>query len=57
MLVATSLGMLVLLGIDPRTASALTQVWVATTGWLAVRTAFGLARVWPGVGQSPLRAT
>jgi hypothetical protein len=49
--------MLVLLGIDPRTASALTQVWVATTGWLAVRTAFGLARVWPGVGQSPLRAT
>lgn len=57
MLVATSLGMLALLGIDPHTASALTQVWVATTGWLAVRTAFGLARIWPGVGRSPLRTT
>jgi MATE family multidrug resistance protein len=57
MLVSTSLGLLALLGIDPRTASALTQVWVATAGWLAVRTAFGLVRIWPGVGRSPLRAT
>ena len=54
MLAATGLGSLALLSIDVEAAHALTQVWVATAGWLALRMAFGLARIWPGLG-GPLK--
>ena len=57
MLTATGLGILALLAIDVRAPGALTQVWFATAGWLMVRTGFGVARIWPGVGHSPLRSS
>ncbi len=50
MLAATGLGVLALLSIDAGAAQALHQVWVVTAGGLTVRTAFGLARIWPGLG-------
>ena len=55
MLLATGLGIVVMLGIDPRGPAALTWVWATTAGWLLVRAFFGVARIWPGLGHSPLR--
>ncbi|QGY41351.1 MATE family efflux transporter [Pseudodesulfovibrio cashew] len=34
----------------------LVYVWLTTALWTSVRAAFGLVRVWPGVGRAPLRA-
>jgi MATE family multidrug resistance protein len=45
-----------LISLDPHQSGALEQIWLVTTGWLAIRTVFGLVRVWPGFGASPLRA-
>ncbi len=50
MLAATGLGILALLSIDVEAPDALTRIWVATAGWLALRTVFGLVRIWPGLG-------
>lgn len=55
MVVATGLGAVALLGIDENAAGALTDVWLITAGWIAVRALLGVLRVWPGVGASPFR--
>lgn len=33
----------------------LVGVWLATTLWTCIRAGFGLIRIWPGVGEAPLR--
>jgi MATE family multidrug resistance protein len=33
----------------------LRSVWIATAVWITIRAAFGVLRVWPGIGQAPLR--
>ena len=55
MLTATGLGLTAIALIDESTPGALTRVWLATAAWIAVRTALGIARVWPGLGAAPLR--
>lgn len=55
MLASTAVGLLALEVIDP-TGGSLVQVWWATGLWLAVRSAFGVVRIWPGWGTAPLRA-
>ena len=35
--------------------AAFTQVWLATGLWIAVRGLWGILRVYPGIGDSPLR--
>ena len=40
----------------PHTPDSLVWVWVASAAWIAVRAAFGVVRVWPGIGAAPLRA-
>lgn len=35
--------------------SSLDGVWIVTALWIASRAAFGLLRIWPGVGKAPLR--
>jgi len=57
MLLATGLGLLGLLSLPANSPQALAAVWVVTGGWIAIRCAFGMARVWPGIGRSPLRAS
>ena len=42
-----------LLLLDLEREGALQAVWSVTGAWIAVRAAFGLARIWPGVGRSP----
>lgn len=38
---------------DQTQAGPLVWIWVVTGGWVAGRAAFGVLRIWPGVGQSP----
>ena len=34
---------------------ALTGIWWITGLWIAIRTGFGLLRIWPAIGKSPLK--
>ncbi len=52
MIAATTLGTIGIFLIDVRHPQALALVWAVTLGWIAVRAAFGVARIWPGVGRS-----
>jgi MATE family multidrug resistance protein len=52
---ATGLGTAGLFLQDLGASGSLEGIWLITTGWIGVRTGFGVARVWPGVGRSPLR--
>ena len=55
-LVASSaVGLIVLFSVDLAEFGGLTGIWIITGGWIAVRAALGLARIWPGFGASPLR--
>ncbi len=53
MLLATALGAPMLLALDVGRPGALTWVWLITVGWISVRAAFGVLRIWPGIGRSP----
>jgi MATE family multidrug resistance protein len=55
MIASTAAGLVVLYSVDLAEAGGLTGIWIVTGGWIALRTAFGLARIWPGFGASPLR--
>lgn len=33
----------------------LTAIWIITGGWIGVRAVLGVARIWPGLGNAPLR--
>lgn len=51
MLASTMSGLVALIALDPD----LTTVWIITAAWITVRSAFGIARIWPGIGRAPLR--
>ncbi|MBG0789260.1 MAG: MATE family efflux transporter [Desulfovibrionaceae bacterium] len=56
MLVASVAGGACVLAVDAlRPDGVLVYIWLATAVWASVRAAFGLVRVWPGVGQAPLK--
>lgn len=57
MLVATIVGSAGLLLISPGAPDAFLWVWIATAVWILLRMLLGVARIWPGIGRSPLRAT
>jgi len=54
MLASTAAGLAALMIIDTNSATALTSIWWATALWIAVRAAFGVARLWPGGRGAPL---
>jgi MATE family multidrug resistance protein len=54
MFVATGAGTVGLWWIDLDAPSALRAIWLVTLFWNGVRAAFGMARVWPGIGVAPL---
>jgi MATE family multidrug resistance protein len=56
MLAATALGALMLFAPRPPGMEPLVWIWGATVLWIGVRAAFGVARIWPGLGASPLAA-
>jgi MATE family multidrug resistance protein len=51
---ATACGAVALALVDEGRPNALSLIWAATAGWIMVRAFFGLLRIWPGVGKSPL---
>ncbi len=53
-LVATAVGALALTRVDVTTPTALTDIWWVTAVWITARAAFGLLRIWPGLGAAPL---
>jgi len=55
MIACTAAGLAALYGIAPARPDALTVIWIITAGWIVVRTVFGMARIWPGFGASPLK--
>ena len=56
MLAATALGVAGLALLDESAPGALTRVWLVAGAWIGVRAAFGMARIWPGIGASPFRS-
>jgi MATE family multidrug resistance protein len=51
---ATFCGILGLMLLDETRTGALTGIWVITTIWIVIRAVFGILRIWPGIGNSPL---
>jgi len=56
MFAATGIGIALLFALDLGAPGALARIWVITAVWIALRTAFGIGRIWPGIGRSPLQA-
>lgn len=54
MFAATAAGTFALSRVDPASASALSTIWLVTGGWIAIRAALGVLRIWPGIGEAPL---
>jgi MATE family multidrug resistance protein len=54
MLLATLCGAGLLATVDLHAPGALVAIWRVTAIWIAIRALFGVIRVWPGVGRSPL---
>jgi len=53
MMGVTLVSSLILLQFDMARPDALVWIWGITGGWVAGRAAFGILRIWPGIGQSP----
>ncbi len=54
---ATVCGGLGLALLDESRPGALTWVWIITASWIVIRAFFGMIRIWPGIGNSPLSGT
>lgn len=52
---ATTFGAVAIYLLDETTAGAFTWIWLITAFWIVIRALFGVIRIWPGVGKSPLR--
>jgi MATE family multidrug resistance protein len=53
---AATLCATALLAFRPPGVAELPWIWGVTSLWIGVRAAFGVARIWPGLGASPLGA-
>ena len=54
-LTATTCGAGAIYLLDETMAGALTWIWLITAFWIVLRALFGVIRIWPGVGNSPLK--
>ena len=52
---ATLAGACMLYFVDPTHPNALFLIWLITGSWITIRAIFGIARIWPGIGQSPFK--
>ena len=52
---ATTCGAMAIYLLDETTAGALTWIWLITAFWIVIRALFGVIRIWPGLGNSPLK--
>ena len=51
---ATLFGSAALAILDESRMDAFTWIWIITGGWILIRSLFGVLRIWPGIGKSPL---
>lgn len=55
MVIASLCGVAAVIGIEQvRPEPALVWIWLAATLWTSIRAGFGIARIWPGIGDAPL---
>jgi MATE family multidrug resistance protein len=52
---ATTFGAAAIYLLDETVAGALTWIWLITAFWIVIRALFGVIRIWPGLGNSPLK--
>ncbi len=55
MISATIFGGIAIYLLDESVSGALTWIWLITICWITIRAVFGVMRIWPGLGKSPLR--
>ena len=55
MISATAIGGLAVYLLDESASGALARIWLTTGCWITIRAGFGVMRVWPGLGKSPLK--
>jgi MATE family multidrug resistance protein len=55
MISATTFGGMAIYLLDETVSGALTWIWLITALWITIRALFGMIRIWPGVGKSPLK--
>jgi multidrug resistance protein, MATE family len=55
MLVATLSGVALVAWVNVDNLDPLLWIWTATTFWALLRAAFGMLRIYPGIGNSPFR--
>ena len=56
MISATAFGGIAIYLLDETAPGALTWIWLITAAWITIRAAFGMVRIWPGIGQTPLKS-
>lgn len=54
---ATAFGAAAIYFMDEAQPGALTTLWIITAAWISIRSLFGVIRIWPGFGNSPLKQT
>jgi len=55
MILSTFLGGGAVYLLDKYFDGSLTWIWIITCLWIAVRSTFGVLRIWPGIGKSPFK--
>jgi Na+-driven multidrug efflux pump len=55
MISATTFGTIAVYLLDETVSGALTWIWLITACWITIRAGFGVMRIWPGIGNSPLK--
>ncbi len=55
MVLASLIGMIAIWTLEEYSSSSLLWVWILIGGWNFLRGIFGVLRIWPGIGNSPLR--
>jgi len=55
MILASLAGIIGIWILEQSSASSLVWVWILISGWNILRGLFGILRIWPGIGNSPLK--
>ena len=54
-IIATTSGAIAVYLLDETLPEALTWIWLITAFWIIIRALLGVIRIWPGMGNSPLK--
>ena len=56
-IIATTSGAIAVYLLDETLPEALTWIWLITAFWIIIRALFGVIRIWPGLGNGPLKGS